>query len=245
MSGLAWYELHIPRGLDLDAVTAALRPLASRRRDGAFGQTPVVAFELWRMARATRWLLGIDHQVSGSVRPQMTAALPQLGIVEASSSLRPDLWRAADVRMEGLASPLRFDLAPSISAALLAVLAELGAEEAAVVQWVVGPAHTHPNEPATFNIAESLGLRSARPADPGQQTRWRGKLAEPLYGVHGRIGAIAGSDERARAIIGRLYAALALANSAHARLHRGPVTGRAARAGKQRSTGPAVRGPAS
>lgn len=231
MIDLRWYELHIPRGLDLDSVTALMRPLASRSRTpGAFGRTPVVVFEEWRIEGAVRWLLGTERQISVSVRQQLRAALPRLGMVKVAAADRPEVLVAADVRLEGLSSPLRTDMAPSVSAGVLEVLSELGADEAAVVQWVIGPAHTHPGEPPVFNIAESLGLRTARKPDASHHQRWREKIMEPVFGVRGRIGVRSGNQDRAGVLIGRLHAALSLASSAHARLRRGPVSERTARA---------------
>ncbi|KPM56398.1 hypothetical protein ACG83_00015 [Frankia sp. R43] len=228
---LVWYELYIPRGVGFAAVTGLMRPLASRpRTSGAFGRTPVVVFEVWQIEGAVRWLIGLEREISASVRQQLRAALPHLGLVKVAPSARPALTLAADIRLEGLSAMLRTEMAASVSAGVLAVFEGISPGEAAVVQWVIGPAYTHPGEPPVFDIAQALGLRSMGTPDATHHQRWREKITEPLFGVRGRIAAASDNQDRAKVIITRLSGALSLASSAHARLHRGPISSRTARA---------------
>lgn len=221
MTDLRWYELSPPRDIDLVSVTAVLRPLANRPRVGLTGFTPLVVFEIWSLAGTIQWRLGLDPKLSGVVPSQLRAHLPRLGIREVVIVRRPTLLLAADVRLQGLSSPLRLDTASSVSAELQATLGELGTGEAGVVQWILGPAHARNHAPNQFDWAESLGMRSPRQADSAAVRLWKQKATEPLFGCHGRIGAQAAGTNRAFAIIRSLAGALKLADAEHASLRLG------------------------
>jgi hypothetical protein len=180
---------------------------------------PLVVFEIWSVGGEIKYLLGVDHRLAGSAPVEMAAQLPRLGLVPAKRSARPVLRLAADVRLHGIAAPLRLDTASAVSAGLLAGLRELGAHDSAVVQWVLGPAHSRHSRPTPFSVATSLGLRTSDKPDAAAARLWREKAgAEPLFAVRGRIGACGVTSVRAYGTIRSLAGALKLANSQHASL---------------------------
>ncbi len=78
MPELTWFAVHPPRDVDLEAVTAVVRPLASRPRWGLPPTTPVVVFEVWSIGGKVQWLLGMDRRLAGDV-PDGTRAAGVVG----------------------------------------------------------------------------------------------------------------------------------------------------------------------
>ncbi|SDE27583.1 type IV secretory system conjugative DNA transfer family protein [Glycomyces harbinensis] len=218
MSELRWFDLTPPRDIDLETVTTLLRPLAHRPSVGWLYMTPPVILELWGEGGRLGWRLGVDARVLGHVAETFHAHLPRLGIAPASPETRRPLLLAADIRLTSLAAPLRLDTAGGTSVQLTEVLAQLAGDEAACLQWVLGPSQSRTQPPGPLNVAESMGLRTPSTPDARVQRSWQQKSSEALFAVQGRIGATARSPQRARAIIGRIGGALKLANSQHAAL---------------------------
>lgn len=219
MAELAWFELYPPpRELDLAAVTRFVRVLSTRSRVGPFRYTPVAVFELWAEHKQLRWLLGLDKLLTGNLPSQLHAQLPQLGLVHRSEVSRPHLVRASNVRVVGLARPLRLDVAGDISAGLFSALTALRQDEIATVQWVVGPSRGRRTAPVPFDLAETLGFKLPASPEPGLQEAWKRKVQEPLYAVRGRIGAKTDSTRKTRAVIYTLGGILQLANAPHTEL---------------------------
>jgi hypothetical protein len=84
MTDLVWFELHLPRGLDVAAVTGAMRVVVNRPRQGLLRQIPVVVFEVWSVTARVRWLLGVEKPLVGSLPKSFLAQFPglMLGVVE-------------------------------------------------------------------------------------------------------------------------------------------------------------------
>jgi hypothetical protein len=220
VADLQWFEMHPPRDLDLAAVTALVRPLTDRPRTGLGAGVPLVVFEVWSFGGQIRYLLGVDQRLAQTVPVGLKAQAPRLGLVPVKRTLRPMLRLAADARLYGTTAPLRLDTASAVSAGLMAAFQELdGSHEAAVVQWVLGPAHSRRTRPTSFSVAASLGLRTPEKLDATAARLWREKAGtEPLFAVRGRIGAVAAEPVRAYRIIRNLGGALKLANGQHANL---------------------------
>jgi len=215
MTDLAWFDLYPPRNLDLPALVALLRPLASRPRVGFMQRTPPVVLEAWVRAGAVEWLLGMDPRLTSTVPGQFRAHLPKLGLKVSEDPPRPVPLVGADVRLSSFAFPLRLDVAEAVSAGVLATANLLHGDESACLQWVLGPSYQRAQRPDAFSVSEALGLRPATQPTATDRQAWRNKTSEPLYGVQGRVGATAATPQRASTIIRSLVSALALANSTH------------------------------
>lgn len=218
MPELQWFELNPPRGLDVAALTALIRPLADRPRSGFASATPPVVFEVWGLAGKVQYRIGLDGRIARDVVRQMPAHLPRLGLVPLGGVSRPSLLVAAEVSLGGMAT-LRLDIAPAVSAGLLTSLRQgLQGGEHAVLQWVLGPAHPRQTRPTPFDLSAALGLTAPRKPDATATRLWRAKAAEPLFACRGRIGAKAASVHRASVIVRNLGGALKLTSSQHAAL---------------------------
>jgi hypothetical protein len=215
---LSWFEIYSPKGCCLPDVTATLRPLEHRPRQGLTRLTPIVVFELWLNAGTARWLVGMDSTLSFAVPHQMSAQLRGLTLAPKRHPERATPTSAAKLIIEGLAWPLRTEMAGSVALALLQVAETLQARQSAVVQWVVGPSAPRRLPPSEFHLAEALGLKPPAQPDLPARRAWGAKSQEPIFGVHGRLGAVARSARAANGIIRQLHQALSLAGSAHAHL---------------------------
>jgi DNA helicase HerA-like ATPase len=211
-----WFELYPPRGCDLDVATRIVRTLASRPRSWLTHQTPPVVFELRSGAGRVRWLLCIPRSLTATLLPQLRAQVPGVTVVQLQQVHREVPALAVEVRTTNTSKPLRLDLAADVSAVLLEALRALGAGQAAVLQWVVGPAQRRATAPRTFNVAQAIGLKPATKTTAADSRLWRQKSAEPLFAVQGRIGATAETTEMASAIISMMAGALALASTSQA-----------------------------
>ncbi|MGH8542068.1 MAG: type IV secretory system conjugative DNA transfer family protein [Gammaproteobacteria bacterium] len=215
---LGWFECFPPRDLKHADLTGMLRVLAGRPRHGVLRLTPIVNLEVWLTKGRVRWLLGMDASLARSLPAELRAQLPGLGLVPVDTPERPLPTTAREVRCDSLASPLRLDTAGPVAAGVLQVAGQLGNDEAAVVQWLVGPSHGRAQQPTQFSMAEAVGLRPLSKPDTSERPAWKAKIAEPLFGVRGRVGATASTAQRAGAIMRPLVSALSLANGPHARL---------------------------
>lgn len=218
MSNFIWFEAFPPRGLKLEQVTALVRPLASRPRLGVFGLMPVVVFELWLGHQSARWFIGVEEQLRFSLPKQLQGQLPALDLVPVSAAERPKQQMGCAVRIYSLAYPIRQDTAPAVSAGLLHVAGSLRQSESAVVQWIIGPSFVRREQPERFDLPAALGLAEPQQPDAFERAAWRNKIAEPLFGVRGRIGCAVSTSARATVTLRALTSALHLANGPHARL---------------------------
>ncbi|MGH2366910.1 MAG: type IV secretory system conjugative DNA transfer family protein [Chloroflexota bacterium] len=218
MSELAWCDCFPPRDLTLADLTGMVRVLAGRPRQGVQRLTPLVALEVQLSRDQVRWLLGMDTTLARSLPAELQAQLPGLGLVPITNPHRPVPTTARDVRCDRLSYALRTDTARAVAAGVLHLAGQLGKNETATLQLLIGPAHGRSRQPAQFNALEALGLRVPATPDAGQQQAWKQKRAEPLFGVRGRIGATASTAQRAGVILRLLLGGLSLANGPHARM---------------------------
>jgi hypothetical protein len=215
MTDLVWFELTPPRDLDLAAVVAMLRPLASRPRLGLMQRTPAVVFETWLLPGRVRWLVALDRHIATSIPHEFRAQLPRLEIAASTAVGRPRPSLATDVRLSSLAFPLRLDTAEAVSAGVLGAASLLRHGESLSLQWVVGPSYQRASQPTAFHLDEALGFRKPNPPSAAEAQAWRQKSSEPLYGARGRVGAVAATSERVSVLIRAVVGALSLANSSH------------------------------
>lgn len=218
MAEFSWFEAHPPHTLDLAAVTALVRVLATRPLLGLQQVQPVVTFELWVRKDKVSWLVGCDQRIARHFPGELSAQVGGLSFTAARSAPRRRPVTAREVRVSSTAYPLRLDTAGGVAAGLLQLRHRLGADEQVVVQWVIGSSHIYARRPAPFAPLESLGLVPPKQPEAGERAAWSTKIAEPLFGVRGRVGAVAGNPKRAAQLIGAAVSALSLVNGSHARV---------------------------
>jgi hypothetical protein len=218
MTEQRWYEAFPPRGIGLAEVTAVVRVLAGRPRFGVLGLHPLVVFELWLHADRVRWLVGMDERLTSTLPGELRAQCPDLTLVALDEPERPALLTGRELRFRSVAYPVRTDTAEGVTAALLRIRSDLRKSEAVVVQWVVGPSHVRTDYPMPQTPLDWLGFTTPPEPDTTDQQAWRRKLQEPLFGIRGRTGAVAGDLRRAASLTRPVYTALALANDRHGRV---------------------------
>lgn len=216
MPKLDWFEAFPPDGLTLAHVTAMVRVLGGRPHLGLGKLQPIVTFELWVTRDAVRWLIGIDEQIARHLAGDLAAQVPGLSVAHLKDSPRQRPITAREIYPSSAAYPLRLDTAGAVSAGLLGLCRRVGAQEAVVVQWVVGPSFNRAR-PLGQTPLQLLGVTSPM-SDGSERTAWREKVSEPLFGIRGRVGAVAEDLKRATQLIGPAVSALSLAAGPYAHL---------------------------
>lgn len=209
MTDLAWFDTYPPSRLTLAEVTRFARVLSGRPRRGLVQQlTPIVVFELRLSRLEVRWLVGTDSWTARSLPGELLAQLPHLGLARQPEPQRPRMTTAREVRFTGLPYPLRLDTGAAVAAGLYELSGRLRSDEHAVVQWIVGPSNDRRQPPVEVtNPLVALGFQ--HPVTPtGEQQLWRTKVAEPLFGVRGRIGVQVTEPKRAALLLRSLLTGL-------------------------------------
>jgi hypothetical protein len=218
MTEWRWFEAFPPRGMSLADTTAVVRVLVGRPRFGLLDLHPMVVFELWLHHDRVRWLVGMDDRIAGTLPGQFQAQCTGLELAPTDNPERPALLAGRELRFRSMAYPVRLDTAEGVTAALLRIRQDLRRDEAVVVQWVVGPGHVFTEYPTRQTPLVVLGFTTPPEPDSSDQQAWRHKLAEPLFGVRGRTGAVAVDPRRAALLTRPVFAALSLANDRHGRV---------------------------
>lgn len=211
--GCRSFRLVFPYGTEPAQVIAFTRGLAGLLPPWwkRWAYVPFVVLEVQADAAGIRHRLVVPAASAAYVLAQLRASLPGVRLDEDDAT-RPEVQAAAELQLSNSRYPLRSDEPEATAAGLLATLQPLKAEETVVVQWVVSPAPS-PRQPldlSGLSLLADLGLGPARlqatlPAS--ERAAEREKNAEPAVWAVGRIGARAGSRERARALVRRVEGA--------------------------------------
>jgi len=230
MNGLAWFEAYPPDKLTLGQVTGMVRALSGRpRRPSLTRLTPIVVFELHLSRNRVRWLVGTDSWMARSLPAELRAQAPGLTLTRSEEPERPLMSTAREVRFLGLSYPLRTDTGAAVASGLYHLAGQLGPREQAVVQWIVGPSNDRRQQP-TEVVDPLVALGFKQPVTPdGEAALWKTKIAEPLFGVRGRVGVRVGDVSRADVLLRSLVAGLWLAAGAHGPLKASHQSARTAR----------------
>jgi hypothetical protein len=227
---LVAYALKLPHGLsptDVAAFLTTCTGLRARKWQRPFVVRAIV-LELTATSEGIIHHLFIPASFTDTVLSALRAALP--GIVVGRDDLygRQRVVAAAEVGQSGWRKPLVTGRAELISSAILASLQPLYNGERIVVQWVLGPTApvTMPvvapassrHDPALARVLKQL--LTTPPVDAATAKQIRTKQQTPLFVATGRIGAVASSERRARALVARTLAALHTANAPSAHLYR-------------------------
>lgn len=218
MTDWCWFEVFPPRGATMDDTTAVMRILAGRPAYGVLNLRAVVVFELWLSSQSARWLLGVDARIADTLPGELQTQQPGLVLVALDDPQRPLPLTGRELRFRSAAYPAKLESARGVTAALLRIRDDLREDESVVVQFVVGPSHSFTNYPTPQTPLDYLGFTTPPEPDTIDQQAWRRKLAESLYGVRGRTGAVAANLRRAARLTRPVFSALSLVNDRHAHL---------------------------
>jgi hypothetical protein len=170
----------------------------------------------------------MDERIAGTLPGEFRAQCPGLVLLPLDKPERPNPVTGRELRFRSLAYPVRLDTAEGVTAGLLRQHTDLRRGEAVVVQWVVGPGQVFHDYPIHQTPLDILGFTTPPTPDADDRQAWRHKLAEPLYGIRGRMGAVAADPRRAAALTRPVLSALSLANDRHARIQTSPQSSRIA-----------------
>lgn len=212
MSGLDWFDLGFPHGLDADPVVAVLRLLGTRHRHGMLRQSHPVVFEVTSAGGHIDWQLGCVGTEQATLLAGLRAHLPGVRLDPAPRRERPALRSGVELRTETGLRPLRADLAGDTAIGVLHALQTVERSEAMVVQWIVGPwlarAAVKPvsgqNPPRTIWNLPDWGTPAL---DSEQIAQLRKKQTEILLGVTGRIAVAATTAAREHELVRRVVGA--------------------------------------
>jgi hypothetical protein len=228
---LVAYALRLPHGLaaaDVAGFLTATTGLRARKWQRPFVVRAMV-LEVTATSDGIIHHLFIPARYADTVLAALRAAIPGItvGRDELYSAQQPIV--AADVGQSGWRKPLVTGQANLISAAMLASLQPLYNGERIVVQWVLSPtaplvspvvARSQARNRDPFLARLLKRLLSTPPVDAATAQQIRAKQASPLFVACGRIGAVASSRHRARALVDHVSAALHTANAPSAHLYR-------------------------
>jgi hypothetical protein len=206
---LTWYDLQFPAGFDHDQATGFTRLLAIRPRRGLFGQVAPIVCEVVGVPGGLRWRVGMTDRDAELLLPQLRTRLSSVAVRPVDDRGVPPLDWAVELRLDNRTRPLRTDIAEAVAAALLTAIGDVDDGEAVVLSWVVGSLLARP----AVQRGEQLGLL-ADPLESEEATALRAKLAEPVLGVVGRIGAHAATVVRGAQLVEQVAGALELTRAA-------------------------------
>jgi hypothetical protein len=195
-----------------------MRVLSGRPGYGLLNLRALVVFELWLSPQGARWLVGADARIADTLPGELQTQLPGLVIAALDDPERPVPLTGRELRFRSVAYPAKLDSAQGVTAGLLRIRDDLREHEAVVVQFVVGPSHSFTEYPTPQTPLDYLGFTTPPEPDAIDQQAWRRKLAESLYGVRGRTGAVAADLRRAAQLTRPVFSALSLVNDRHAHL---------------------------
>jgi Helicase HerA, central domain len=213
---LVAFELRFVRGLDANAVAAALTGLTGLTSPRWLRS--LVARAVVVEVHATDQ--GITHRIlmprsfAEVVFPQLRAALPGLRIVEIDDLPvdRPGL--AGELGLNMMTRQLRVDAPEAVSAALLASTQPLEAGESVTLQWILQPV----GPVAITRVSHKPGQRASSP-DAATVRALREKQAAPLFQAAVRLG-VGAEPARRRQLLRRTTAAFHTANAPGAHIYR-------------------------
>jgi hypothetical protein len=225
------YAIKLPHGLaatDVAAFLTACTGLRARKWQRPFVVRALV-LEVTATSDGIIHHLFIPARYADTVLAGLRAAIPGVTVGRDELYSIQQLDVAAEVGQSGWRKPLVTGQAGLISSAMLATLQPLYNGERIVIQWVLIPtaplvqpivAHSQSrhHDPLLARLAKRL--LSTPPVDAATAQQIRAKQASPLFVATGRIGAVASSLQRARALVGRVTAAVHTANAPGAHLYR-------------------------
>ncbi len=195
--------------------------------------------EVTATAEGIRHVLLVPECMEGTVLAGLRAAMPGVRFEQDGGywTGRPSVDMAAEARLTSVMRPLAHERAERSSAALLAALSPLGADETVVLQWLfVGSTRNTPataRDSATEMLSMLLGDKNTGKDAEAVQAARR-KQAEPMLAACLRLGVAAPTRARTVSVFGWVWGTLRGLNApgvavVRRRLPESTVAGRMAR----------------
>jgi len=232
--GLTAYALRFPRGMEPGAVTAFLAGtggLVAPRWRRAWAASGVMV-ETSATRQGIRHHMLVPRTAAPVVLASLRAALPDVMVREDEDYAPVRPTRAVELGLSNARRSLNVADAAAVSRRVLASLLPLADGESLVVQWSarpVGPVApvrqaTRRRRPASFleRLVWQLGAPEPRGEDVAALAA---KQAAPLFFTAGRVGAVAPTPGRARALRGRVVAAFHMVHAPGVGLYRRRLPG--------------------
>jgi len=204
-AGRQWLELYLPPELSASNVTDFVRPLAGLGRARTLlAPVPNLVFEVTTSTNGRRVLIGVPAGRVAIVAAHLRAHLPSVVLIEAAARPVPTAVAAVELTCHIPNRSLRTDQPDALSRGLATALATVRPGETLLWQWVVtaGP-DTAPQ------VRDWRRLLTGRPVPAPTTKETQDKHAEPLFAASCRVGATAGSMERATALLRQAQAGTA------------------------------------
>jgi hypothetical protein len=251
---LVAYALRLPQGLgakDLSAFVTGCTGIRARRWQRPF-VVRAIALEVSGGSSGINHHLFIPAAYTEVVLASLRAAVPGVVASRDDTYSRQRVGAAAEVGQSGWRKPLVTGQAERISTAMLASLQPLAGDERIVVQWILSPTvpltqpvvakgQSHTSGPLLARVL--WRLISTPPVDSATAKAIKSKQSSPLFIAAGRVGAVASSKRRARALVSRVAASLHTANAPGAHLYRAMWPGRLVQRWLFERSAPLVRQP--
>jgi hypothetical protein len=217
---LVFSGLHLPRPLEVEAVTRFLSRLAADRA------APRVVLELRADQAGVRYLLGCRptdvhglRQLLGDLVPGGLLTTPTQG----TQPPRPAVEHVGRLRLRPAGLPLRTDTAEATTRALLSALAtRLRTDETIVLQIVLGPRQAPRSVPAKTPLPDASLMRllvdGNRPGSPETRNRLKERVSQGGFAAVIRLGAASPDHARRRRFIVTLLSAISTARSPDTRI---------------------------
>jgi hypothetical protein len=214
------YLLTFPENLSEENVLSWLRSISGILKvegNRLFG-VPTIVFETWANSRGIVHRLMVPSKEADYISNQLRTKIPGLTIAEDDT--RPDLtWTyGASISMSAPARTLSIVSNKDMAHSLLAAVQALDTDETIVTQWVLTPApreklpsKQEPVLSAEFHYKKVISGRMSASHDEVDDRRQ--KLQEHNMLAHGRVGAVARNEPKARHLASGIIKSLAGAQS--------------------------------
>jgi len=202
-----WRQLHWPRPLDVAG------PVAVMRAWGADPRSPIIVLEARANAAGVHYLIGCAGSSALAVERRLQAAVPAAQLT-ALTAERVPVTAAARLKLSTRHRALRTDNPEAAVRQLLGALAGAGRGELVVLQLVLGPRRiplavsNHSPSSVVMPWYQVVWHGNGGTVDGEKRAALRVKVGDHGFAATLRLGALAGTANRRRALILNLFAAI-------------------------------------
>lgn len=206
---LAWRDLHWPTSLDANASAALLRQLAGDHF------ISMLTLEAEAADGLVSYRMAVPVSATGRIEHTFTSIIRKSAITETKA--RTPVLEAWRIVVTSRAHALKTDDAETTARAVLAALAAAGRDERVVVQWILGATRAPRPAPSPETTEPTTGwqmlLHGSQPIDADKRRSLQIKRSDFSFACVGRVGVVASTRGRRRALAVGVLAALRTASA--------------------------------